>query len=89
MGASPPTDAPALRAHVFDEVCGGLRHAPRGAGRAEAAALAREGDQEVVIAVVAACRREAAGEDAALEEAAQFALDVPSDRRTVGCSATI
>ena len=63
--------------HVLDEMGSRLGHAPRGAGRAEAAALAGEGDHEVVAAVVTACAGEAAGKDAALEIGAQLALDVP------------
>jgi hypothetical protein len=73
-----------LREHVLDEVGGRLGHAPGGAGRAQAAALAGVGDQEVVAASVAVCSREAAGQDPALEVAAQLALDVTRGRRAVG-----
>ena len=51
-------------------------HAPGVARRAHAAPLAGEGDEEVVPTVAAPCPREAVGEDAAREVAAEFALDV-------------
>ncbi len=73
-----------LREHVLDEVRGGLGHAPGGAGRAQAAALAGEGDLEVVATSVAVRAGEATGEDPALEVATQLALDVTGDRYTVG-----
>jgi hypothetical protein len=50
----------------------GLRHAPRTARRAEAAALAAEGKKLVVTAFAAAQPQEAMGQDAALEEGVEL-----------------
>jgi len=55
---------------------GGLRHAPRVAGRAHAAPFAGEGDQEVVPALVAMGAGEAVSENAAVEIAAKGLLNM-------------
>ena len=64
-----------LGQHAVHQVRGRVGHAPAAAGRAEAAALAGEGDDAVEAAVVAVHAHEAVGEDAAAEEAAELALD--------------
>ena len=62
--------------HVIREVRGGLRHVPTVARRADAAALARERHDESRAAARAQCAGESEAEDAALEIAAEFLLDV-------------
>jgi len=52
---------------AVDEVRGGVDHATSPAGRTEAAALAREGDELVAQAARAVHAREAVGEQAAFE----------------------
>jgi hypothetical protein len=54
-------------------------HAPAGAGGTEASALAREGDEALAAAGVAAHAQEAVGRDAAVEEAPELALDEARD----------
>jgi hypothetical protein len=73
-----------LREYVLDQVRGGRGHAPGGAGRAQAAALAREGDQEIVAAGAATGAGKATGQDPALEVGSELALDVARDQRSVG-----
>jgi len=46
---------------MIDQVCGGFRHASSAAGRTEAAALAREGEQLVGTTAVASEAAEAVG----------------------------
>ncbi len=58
---------------------GGVGHAPAAAGRTEAPALAGERDQPVLAAVVAVHAEESAGQDAAVEELTQLALDEARD----------
>ncbi len=57
------------------QVCGRVGHASAATRRAEAPALAREGDDTVEPAVVAVHAHEAVGEDPAAQEAAKLALD--------------
>ncbi len=64
------------REDVVDQVRGGLRHAPGGAGGAQSPALAGEGDQEVVTAGHAAGTGKAVGEDAALADTRPGAVNV-------------
>jgi hypothetical protein len=59
---------------VIGQMRGGLHHAPRVARWAHAASLARERDQEIVPARVAAGASEAASQDAAFQVAAELAL---------------
>jgi len=63
-----------------EDVIGEMRcrrdHAPGVARRAHAAPLAGESDQEVVAALPTTGAGETVGEDAALQVAAEFALDV-------------
>jgi hypothetical protein len=68
---------------AIDQVGGGVGHAPAGAARAEAAALAREGHEQVAAARVAMAAREAIREDATAQVLAEFALDVARQRRGV------
>ena len=68
------------REDVIDQVGGGLDHAPGIARRADAAALAGEGHQEVVATLGTAGAGEAVGQDAALEIASEFALHVAGYR---------
>ena len=65
-----------LGEHVIHEVRGRLGHAPGAAGGADPAALAREGDQEVMPAVRAAHPGEAVGQNAAGQVLAELPLDV-------------
>ena len=69
---------------VIDQVRRGLRHPPRAARGAKAAALAAEREQLVVTALAAAQPQEAAGQDAALEESVEL---VPDEARQLGASA--
>jgi len=64
-----------LGQHAIDEVRGGVGHTAAAAGGAEAAALAREGDDAVETAVVTADAHEAVGEDPAAEKPTQLARD--------------
>ncbi len=59
-------------------------HAPPPARRAEASALAREGDHAVESALVAVHAHEAVGEDAAAEESPKLALDEAGYRALTG-----
>ena len=61
--------------NAVDEVCRGLRHAVTAATWAKAPAFAREGDQAVEAAIVAAQAQEAMGEDAAAQEGMELLLD--------------
>jgi hypothetical protein len=61
---------------AIDEVRGGVRPAASSAARADAAALATEGDEEIPTAVVAMESQEAVGEEAAGEVIAERLLDV-------------
>ncbi len=61
--------------HAIDEVGRGIGHAASAAGRAEAAPLAREGDEAVELAVVAVQAQESVGEDAAAQIGAELVLD--------------
>jgi hypothetical protein len=54
---------------------GGVGHAPAEAGGAETAPLAGEGDDPIAAAGVAVDAEKTVGEEAALEEAAELALD--------------
>jgi hypothetical protein len=56
-------------------MCRGVGHAAPAARGAEAAALAREGDEAIVAAVVAVQAQEAEGEDATAQEGAELLLD--------------
>ena len=62
--------------NAVDEVSGGIVHASCGAGGAQTAALAGECDQDLGLAVVAFYAGEALFEEAAIEVAAQLAIDV-------------
>lgn len=59
---------------AVDQVGRRLRHAPGAARRAEAAALATQGDELVVAAVAAAQSQEAVGQDGAFEEGIELVL---------------
>lgn len=61
--------------HVVHQVCCQASHAPPGARRADAASLAGERDQQILLARVAAEAGEAARQLAAGQELAQLALD--------------
>jgi hypothetical protein len=61
---------------VIDTMRGGLGHVAAVAGRADAAALAGEGDDKPVAAARAPGTGESEAEDAALEIVAEFVLDV-------------
>ena len=65
-----------LGVHMIHPMRGGLGHAPGAAGGADPAALAREGDQEVMPAVRAAHPGEAVGQNAAGQVLAELPLDV-------------
>jgi hypothetical protein len=69
---------------AIDVVCGAVCHAPPGAARAHASALARERDQEIALAVVAVKPDESVGEDAALQIGAERLLDVPGQAAVIG-----
>lgn len=75
-----------VRQHVVAQVRGGVGHAPSAARRAEAAPLAREGDQLVLAATRAVHAREAEGQDAAVEVAAELA---PDEAREPGAAALL
>jgi hypothetical protein len=60
---------------AVDEVGRGVRHTPAPARRAEAAALAREGDEAVVAAAVTVQPQEAVRQDATAQEGAELLLD--------------
>ena len=68
------------RHDVIGEMRCGLDHAPGVAGRAHAAPLAREGDQEVVLTLLTESAGETVGEDAAFEVAAKFPLHIRGHR---------
>jgi len=61
---------------VVGQVRCGLGHTPGVARWADAAALAGEGDQKVVTAVIATYPRKAVGKDAALQVLAESLLDI-------------
>ncbi|MFT3771733.1 MAG: hypothetical protein QM820_40510 [Minicystis sp.] len=61
---------------AIDEVRGGVRHAASSAARADASALATEGDEEIPATVVAVESQEAVSEDAAREVVEERLLDV-------------
>jgi hypothetical protein len=65
---------------AIGEMRGSVRHAPSAAGGAEAAALAREGDQTLELAVVATQAKESVCKDATARERAQLLLDEARDR---------
>jgi hypothetical protein len=71
------------RQDSIDEVHGGVGHAPRRATRAQAASLATERDDDLVVAGLAADAREAVGEDAAAEVGGELALDVAREAAAV------
>ncbi len=60
---------------VVHQVGGGLRHAPGPARGSKATALAAEGQQLVVAAILAAQAQEAVGQDAAFEEGVELVFD--------------
>lgn len=62
--------------HAIDQKCARVGHAPARATRADAAAAAGEGDQQVVATCIAVSAREALAEHAAFEVRAQLLLDV-------------
>jgi hypothetical protein len=62
-----------VRQYVIDEMCGGVGHAPSGAGRAETAALAREGHEPFPGAFRAGHADEAAPQEATVEKTLKFA----------------
>lgn len=68
---------------MVDQVGRRLRHAPRAAQRAEASALAAEGNQFVVPTVAAAQQQEAVGQDAVFKESVELVLH---ELRQVGAS---
>jgi hypothetical protein len=59
---------------VINQMCHGLGHAPRVAGRADSPAFAGEGDQKVMAAGVTAGAGKTMGQDATLKKAPRFAL---------------
>ena len=59
---------------MIGQMCCGLGHAPRVAGRADSPAFAGEGDQKVMAAGVTAGAGKAMGQDATLQKTPQFAL---------------
>jgi len=63
--------------HVVGEVSGKLGHAPGVAGGADPSALAGEGDQSLVAAILTASPSEPVGEDAAAQVAPEVLLDPP------------
>jgi hypothetical protein len=70
--------------HAVDEVGGRIGHSPTPTRRTEPPALAREGDEPIVVAGVAVDAQESMGEDAALEIGADLALDEAGDGRSSG-----
>jgi uncharacterized protein (DUF697 family) len=64
-----------LGEHAVDEMRRGVGHAASAAGGAEAAPLAREGDEALLSAIVAVQAEEAVGGDAAAQVGAQLLLD--------------
>ena len=66
------------------DVRGLVAYATRATARAQAALLAREGDEDVVAACVAVTAHEATGEVAAREVALEGVGDVARQRRSVG-----
>ena len=71
------------RYDVIGKMGGSLDHAPGVAGRTYAAALAREGDEEVVAALAAMRTGKTVSEDAAFQGAAEFPLDMSGWRSAV------
>jgi hypothetical protein len=70
-----------VRDDMVHQVRGGLRHPPRTARGTEPAAFAAEGQQLVVAALAAAQPQEAVGQDAALEEGVELALQAAPGQR--------
>ena len=64
--------------HVIREVRGELRHAPGVAGGADPPALAGEGDQSLVTAVLATDPGEPVGENAATQVGSEVSLHPPA-----------
>jgi hypothetical protein len=64
------------RQDAIDQMCRGVRHPPRGARRADAAAFARERDEELVGARLAPHAREAMSEDATAQVLRELAVDI-------------
>jgi len=64
-----------LRQHVVGEVGGDLAHAPGVTGRADASALAREGNEPLVAASLTARSSKSVGQNAALQVAPEIPLD--------------
>ncbi len=73
-----------LRQHLLDEQRGTLGHAPRAAARAEAAALAAEGDESLSLAALATHAQKAVLESPAFEVLLEFALHVRRKRALFG-----
>ena len=65
------------REDAVDDVGGGVGHATRGAARADASTLAREGDEKIAVTRVAMETEESVGEHAAREVGTEGLLDVP------------
>ena len=63
--------------HVIDQVGGAFGHSAPATARAEAATLAREGDEPFGLAVATAEPREAAGEETTPQERPELLLDEP------------
>ena len=61
--------------NMIRQLCSGLRHAPCPERGAKATALAAEGPQLVVAAILTARAQEAVGQDAAFEEGVELVLD--------------
>jgi len=68
---------------LVDEERGALGHAPRAAARAEAAALAAEGDEVLGAAAVTGDAKEAVLESSAGEEVLELARDMPWQGRSL------
>jgi hypothetical protein len=85
------TDNPLADRHIgqdaVDEVRCGVRHPASSTRRAEAAPLAREGDQAIVSTRVAMETKEAMREHAAAEEGAKLLLDEARGRLISQCGA--
>ena len=71
------------RDDAIDDVGRRVAHSTAGAARAEAARLARERDEDVVIARITSCASEAVIEDAATQVATELVADVLGERRVV------
>jgi len=73
-----------LRQHAIDEVRRGVGHASRGARRADAASLARERDEDLVVARLAPHAGEAVGEHPAAQILGELPIDVAWQAASVG-----